>query len=1077
MDNVINSKSDRKNDDLSKKQKRLNHNWKIIVIALYITFLILTSIPFLADRAIEPNIKDKYEYHISYPSDGRQTHYYVEREDTGSLGRIDITYTTASNSLNVKSTNIEVLHIYCRSMYEDECKEVFGIDPADNYNYYKWFFLEKNHLSVNVETDSEMTELAFIDTPIPYQVIVNGLKWEEGKQYNFTNSYGIVISHVPKGSNQVDIYFKTQNKNRPHASLTSDSIMININTLVNFDASSSYDLDGKIISYIWDYGDGNKSGGMINAHSWSNPGEYSVILTVRDDDFLIDHAILNISVVMGTNQPVINGIVPDQQQNEDDSAWELDLNGFGIDLDSSPTELRWYLTGENVSLYHVLGENSTDQKLVFSPILNAYGNDLTTLWLKDKDGYNTSQPLWINLTSVNDKPIIEGLPPLNVHYGVPYRFTITNYLYDVETPKEELIIWVQDKFGNQYVKSEGHEIITEYPESLANEVILVSISVSDGEDTSEYIISVEISDNWPPVLTEQLPDIVLYEGTAKYDAFNLDDYFMDPEENELYYTYSKSNIITYIKANNSVDIISQGDWTGEEEVIFRARDPYDGFVEDVIKIIVLPINDPPKIGDVPNLMVHYDLDYNFDISYYIADSDNSLSELTLTSSDKEHIRINPLNHLGIILNYPKSMLGTTINVRMTVSDGNLETTKMISVTVIEEYPPELIQKLPDVTFNEDESLIDLFDLDEYFLDFDNDSLYYTTGNKMVNVTIDPLHSVSFFVLKDWFGIEKVIFRATDPIGALVEDSIYVTVLPINDPPGIKALPDVILNKTEILELDLKPYIFDVDNNVSELNITVSDPSIMVSGTSLIIFGSPDLESEIEIYITDGESITIGDLNIKVIDEPQQREQINSGFYVSILVLIIIIIAILIGVYIRHRKQQKFDIQEIFLIHNSGKLVNHLYLKSHSKFDEDIFSGMFTAIQEFIEDSFTRDPKQPRLEFGSFSTGPNKSEEIKPGKNPLKLNEFKVGDNQVIIEHGKFLFMAVVYTGPGVNALHRVIWNSINNIEVKYGGELEFWDGDIKKLVGIKDYLEQLLPDNKLTKATSDNLGKLVSIPR
>ena len=1077
MNNVISNKSSIKNSKPSKKQHELNRNWKSIAIALYITFLILTSIPFLADRAIEPNLKDKYEYHISYPTDGRQTHYYVERIDTGLPGRIDITYTTASNSLNVKSNNIKVLHIYCRSMYEDECKEVFGFDPDDNYNYYKWFFLEKNHLSVNVETDSEMTKLAFIDTPIPYQVIVNGLKWEEGKQYNFTNSYGIVFSHIPKGSNQVDIYFKTQNRNRPHAKFTTDSIMININTLVNFDASSSYDVDGEIISYIWDYGDGNKSGGVINAHSWSNPGEYSVILTVRDDDFLIDNAILNVSVVKGTNQPVINGVVPDQQHDEDEPAWELDLNGYGIDLDSSLTELRWYLTGENSSLFHVLGENSTDQKLVFSPILNAYGSDLTTLWLKDKDGYNTSQPLWINLTSVNDKPIIEGLPPLNVHYGVPFRFTITNYLYDVETPKEDLILWVQDKFGQNYVISEGHDIIIEYPESLVNEVILVSISVSDGEDTSEYIFSVTISDNWPPVLVQQLPDIVLYEGTAKYDALNLDDYFTDPDGDELYYTYSKSNVITYIKSNNSVDIISQGDYTGEEEVLFRARDSIGAIIEDEMIVTILPINDPPRIEDVPNLMVHYDLDYHFDLAYYISDSDNSLLELTLASSDKEHIRISPMNHLGIILNYPKSMLGSTINVRITVSDGMLETTKMISVTVIEEYPPELIRKLPDVTFNEDDSLIDFFDLDEYFLDFDNDSLYYTTGNKMVNVIIDPLHIVSFFVPKDWFGTEKIIFRATDPIGALVEDSIYVMVLPKNDPPEIYALPDIVLNKTEIFEFDLKPYIFDVDNNISELNITVSDPTIIVSGTNLVIFGSPDLETEVEIYVTDGESITTGILNIKVLNEPQHKEYINSGFYVFIIILIMIIIAILIGVFIRHRKQQKFDIQEIFLIHNSGKLVNHLYLKSHSKFDEDIFSGMFTAIQEFIEDSFTRDPNHPRQEFGAITHKQSKKEDEEPSKKPLKLNEFKVGDNQVIIEHGKFLFMAVVYTGPGVNALHKVIWQSIHNIEVKYSGELEFWDGDIKKLMGIKEYLGHLLPENNITKSTTDNLTKLVSIPR
>ena len=75
---------------------------------------------------------------------------------------------------------------------------------------------------------------------------------------------------------------------------------------------------------------------------------------------------------------------------------------------------------------------------------------------------------------------------------------------------------------------------------------------------------------------------------------------------------------------------------------------------------------------------------------------------------------------------------------------------------------------------------------------------------------------------------------------------------------------------------------------------------------------------------------------------------------------------------------------------------------------------------------------------------------------MKLNEFKVGDNQVIIEHGKFIFMAVVYTGPGAQALHKVIKLNIQNIEMRYRTALEFWVGDMKQMTGIKKLVEPLL---------------------
>jgi PKD repeat protein len=1056
---------------------------KTIVIALYITFLILSTIPFLADQAIEPQMKDSYTYSLRYPKDGRQTHYYVERVDTSQIGQIDLEYTTTTNLLDVKTTNIDVLHIYCRSMYEDECEKVFGFDPSDNSNYFKWYFIEKNHLIVKLHTDHEIKELAFIDTPIPYQVIVNGLTWYEGKQYEYRNNYATVLSNVPKGQTHVDLYFKSNDIYRPHADFDMDKNIVNVDTLVSFDASTSFDLDGDIIAYIWDFGDGSNSGGVLNAHSYPTPGTYGVILTVRDNDFLIDQIMKNITVIQGSNKPVINGKIPDQIVDEDAPPWELDLSKAGVDLESSHTELKWYLTGVNPDLYKVMGENSTEQKLIFSPIANAFGNDLVTLWLIDKDGFNDSQPLWINITPINDRPVIKSLPSLTVHYNVPYRFYLSNYIDDIETPKHKLTVTVQDQYGNLYVNVVGQDLLFNYPDELMNTIILSTVTVSDGEDKSQAIISVKISDNWPPVLKHDIPDIILREGESKLDVFNLDDYFTDPEGEELSYSYSESEVIIYVKENNSVNVMSVGDYTGEEYVIFRARDNYGGITEDMVKIVVLPINDPPEIGDVPDLKVHFSMDYYFDVSYYISDRDNSFDELTLTTSEKEYIRISEKNHLGIVLNYPRFLFGITSQVKLTVSDGHLEANKTIRVTVIEEYPPELVRKMPDITFNEDEQLVGFFDLDEYFLDFDNDSLYYTAGNIMIEIVIDNEHLISFSSAKDWYGTEKVVIRATDPTEAFVEDAISVTVLPVNDAPTLKPLPKITLNETEIVELDLKSFIIDVDTNISNINIIVEDPNVMVSGSSLVIFGSPELPKEVEIFINDGELTTMGKLKTKVNLKDKNGDYLNSTIITFIVILIIIIITILGYLGYTHILSQKYEIEEIFLIHNSGKLLNHMYYKSHSRFDDEIFSGMFTAIQGFIEDSFTRDmphlaKAKPTITVASRPV---------PGTqgSSFKLNEFKVGDNRVIIEHGNFLFMAVVYNGLGATALHRVVKKTIKNIEKRFGPKLEYWNGDMAQIKNLRFHMEKLMPkkqksnphDQKPTQAsakTFEQKKKIVS---
>lgn len=70
--------------------------------------------------------------------------------------------------------------------------------------------------------------------------------------------------------------------NRPPVArftLTTDELAVDV------DATSSSDIDGSVVSYRWEWGDGtNTSGGATASHTYASPGEYTIQLTVRDDD-------------------------------------------------------------------------------------------------------------------------------------------------------------------------------------------------------------------------------------------------------------------------------------------------------------------------------------------------------------------------------------------------------------------------------------------------------------------------------------------------------------------------------------------------------------------------------------------------------------------------------------------------------------------------------------------------------------------------------------------------------------------------------------------------------------------------
>ncbi len=57
-----------------------------------------------------------------------------------------------------------------------------------------------------------------------------------------------------------------------------------IGELINFDASESYDNDGQITNYSWNFGDGATSEDQITDHSYSQKGTYTFSLKVTDDN-------------------------------------------------------------------------------------------------------------------------------------------------------------------------------------------------------------------------------------------------------------------------------------------------------------------------------------------------------------------------------------------------------------------------------------------------------------------------------------------------------------------------------------------------------------------------------------------------------------------------------------------------------------------------------------------------------------------------------------------------------------------------------------------------------------------------
>lgn len=76
----------------------------------------------------------------------------------------------------------------------------------------------------------------------------------------------------------------TDNENSgPQPSIQVKDNDIKVGEAITFSALKSFDQDGKIVDYRWNFGDGMVADGLIVDHTFKKPGEYYVTLKVTDD--------------------------------------------------------------------------------------------------------------------------------------------------------------------------------------------------------------------------------------------------------------------------------------------------------------------------------------------------------------------------------------------------------------------------------------------------------------------------------------------------------------------------------------------------------------------------------------------------------------------------------------------------------------------------------------------------------------------------------------------------------------------------------------------------------------------------
>jgi hypothetical protein len=122
-----------------------------------------------------------------------------------------------------------------------------------------------------------------------------------------------------------------------------------------------------------------------------------------------------------------------------------------------------------------------------------------------------------------------------------------------------------------------------------------------------------------------------------------------------------------------------------------------------------------------------------------------------------------------------------------------------------------------------------------------------------------------------------------------------------------------------------------------------------------------------------------------------------------------------------------QVKDVFMIYQDGRLIQHLTNDYDPTLDSEIIGSMFTAVQQFVQDSFAKG--------GGIS-------------------DIGFHDKRIYIrKDGQFYVAAVAESGA--DWLPERLGSIIGEIENDYAGMLADWDGDKSKFKGADRYLREL----------------------
>jgi PKD repeat protein len=272
--------------------------------------------------------------------------------------------------------------------------------------------------------------------------------------------------------------------NRAPIAVCGEDRTVETNEALDFSAESSTDQDGVIKSYSWDFGDGITYNGKTTMHTYEDDGEYTVTLTVMDDDGAID---VDKSVITVNNVKPIAGF--SVNPIEGDVTTEFAFSSTSTDTDGTVISYAWDF-GD--------GHSSTDANPTHQ--YESVGTYMVSLLVYDDDGV-ASDKYELEIVINNLAPVAAATQSMETAFvGDSITFDASGS-YDIDG-RVNKFNW---QFGDDTIGS--GKVVEHSYDSSGKYTITLKVTDDLGK-TGKTTLKITIEEKMPDFDSDGIPDDV-----------------------------------------------------------------------------------------------------------------------------------------------------------------------------------------------------------------------------------------------------------------------------------------------------------------------------------------------------------------------------------------------------------------------------------------------------------------------------------------------------------------------------------------------------------------------------------------